>query len=166
MFARFDAENFGEGEMMDWQEKTRETLRRFGHRNWVVVADSAYPIQTAPGIEMICVDLDLVSVATWLLGELESQPHVRPVVWVDSELAFLPGERPNEIRDVLSTVSVTEDPHEEIIRRLQDAATSFQVLVLKTSERTAYTSVFVELMCGYWSDEDESGLRKRMEEAI
>jgi len=165
LFARFGFEDHAEGEMMDWQEKTRETLRRFGHRNWVVVADSAYPIQTAPGIEMICVELDLVSVATWLFGELESQPHVRPVVWVDSELAFLDGDRPREIREALAKVSVSEEPHEQIIRRLQDAATNFRVLVLKTSERTAYTSVFVELMCGYWSEEDELGLRRRMEGA-
>ena len=150
---------------MDWQANTRETLRRFGHRNWVVVADSAYPIQTAPGIEMICLDLDLVSVATWLLAELERQPHLRPVVWVDSELAFLEGDRPKEIREALANVLVSEEPHEEIIGRLQEAATNFQVLVLKTNEKTAYTSVFVELMCGYWSEEDELGLRRRMEGA-
>jgi hypothetical protein len=41
-----------------WKKDLSEQLPLLGHRNWVVVADSAYPLQTAPGIETIYVGGD------------------------------------------------------------------------------------------------------------
>ena len=37
----------------DWERQLRSLLPLFGHRNWIVVADSAYPAQSKPGIETI-----------------------------------------------------------------------------------------------------------------
>jgi hypothetical protein len=37
------------------------------------------------------------------------------------------------------------------------------VLILKTNLRLPYTSVFIELDCGYWSPEAERRLRDKME---
>ena len=37
----------------DWEGKLESRLALFGHRNWVVVTDSAYPAQSDPGIETI-----------------------------------------------------------------------------------------------------------------
>ena len=42
----------------NWKETLRKELPLLGHRNWIVVADSAYPLQTAPGIETIRADAD------------------------------------------------------------------------------------------------------------
>ena len=39
-----------------WLKTLIKELPRFGHRNWIVIADSAYPAQTAPGIETIVTD--------------------------------------------------------------------------------------------------------------
>lgn len=33
-----------------WQEVLREKLPLLGHRNWIVVTDMAYPLQSRPGI--------------------------------------------------------------------------------------------------------------------
>jgi hypothetical protein len=38
---------------VSWQTKLEQELPLLGHRNWIVIADSAYPWQTAPGIETI-----------------------------------------------------------------------------------------------------------------
>ena len=52
--------------------------------------------------------------------------------------------------------------HEELIARLDKAAATFNVLVLKTTLTLPYTSVFVELECGYWSGDAEKRLREAM----
>jgi hypothetical protein len=36
-----------------WQTKLQQELPLLGHRNWIVVVDSAYPWQTSPGIETV-----------------------------------------------------------------------------------------------------------------
>jgi len=46
-----------------WQTRLKEQLPLLGHRNWIVVADSAYPLQTAPGIETICANAEMRFVA-------------------------------------------------------------------------------------------------------
>ena len=42
---------------------------------------------------------------------------------------------------------------------LDAAGRAFRVLLLKTTLALPYTSVFVELDCGYWSAEAEAALR-------
>lgn len=31
-----------------WQSKVTEILPLLGHRNWILIVDSAYPLQTSP----------------------------------------------------------------------------------------------------------------------
>jgi hypothetical protein len=45
------------------------------------------------------------------------------------------------------------------LKRLEEAGRSFEVLVLKSTLTLPYTSVFIELECGYWSDDAERALR-------
>ena len=37
----------------NWEEVLKDRLQLYGHRNWLVIADSAYPAQSRPGIETI-----------------------------------------------------------------------------------------------------------------
>ncbi len=53
-------------------------------------------------------------------------------------------------------------PHEEIIAKLDEAARRFRILIIKTPMRIPYTSVFIELGCGYWTAQAESRLRKTL----
>lgn len=50
--------------------------------------------------------------------------------------------------------------HREIIDKLDQDAKSFNVLLLKTDMAIPYTSVFLELDCGYWDSAKEARLRK------
>ena len=36
-----------------WQDQLTEMMPYLGHRNWIVIADMAYPLQTNPGIKTI-----------------------------------------------------------------------------------------------------------------
>src|SRR5438477_13150006 len=77
----------------DWQTKLRQELPLLGHRNWIVVADSAYPLQTAPGIETLYVDTDQLEVVELVLAELAKTKHVKPINYTDAELKPVPENR-------------------------------------------------------------------------
>ena len=47
----------------DWKRELKALLPLYGHRNWIVVADSAYPAQSCPGIETIVSGAGLIEVA-------------------------------------------------------------------------------------------------------
>lgn len=150
-----------------WQETLGRRLPLFGHRNWIVVADSAYPTQTSPGIEMIRSECGLAATAQKVLAAIAASPHVRPIVYLDSELAAVSPRHAPGIAPVRRSISrLTEGlplrrlPHEEIIARLAAAGRDFKILIIKTPETLPYTSVFIELDCGYWSSAAEDGLRR------
>src|SRR5437588_12921364 len=83
----------------DWQSKLRQELPLLGHRNWIVIADSAYPLQTAPGIQTLTADADQLEVVEFVLSELAQSKHVKPIVFTDAELKFVPEKRAHGISD-------------------------------------------------------------------
>lgn len=155
-----------------WKKDLSEQLPLLGHRNWVVVADSAYPLQTAPGIETIYVGGDHVKVVSEVLELVAKQKHVRPVIFTDSELehvseAHAPGIESvrSELQAQLEGSGAQTLPHEAIIKQLDEAGETFQVIIIKTDLVLPYTSVFIRLDCGYWSADAEAELRQAMQRA-
>ena len=53
-------------------------------------------------------------------------------------------------------------PHDEIISKLDHAARMFSILIVKSTMTIPYTSVFIELDCGYWNADAEARLRSRI----
>jgi hypothetical protein len=49
--------------------------------------------------------------------------------------------------------------HDEIIAKLDQAGSMFEILVVKSCLTIPYTSVFIELDCGYWTGDAEQRLR-------
>lgn len=152
-----------------WEDELARQLPLMGHRNWIVIADAAYPWQNASGVRTLVTDMDHLEVLRVVLARLERFRHVRPVVHVDAELAHVPeshaagiGVYRAGLEKMLKGCAVRRSPHEEIISRLDETGKVFQVLVLKTKLTLPYTSVFLELDCGYWSAEAERELRARM----
>lgn len=145
-------------------------VKLYGHRNWIVIADSAYPAQSSPGVETIYIGGGQVEALKTVLARLSQAKHVQPLVHVDAELKHLdnklaPGveEFRTSLTALLGRSRVEQIPHEQIIKKLDDAGKTFRVLILKTDAVLPYTSVFIQLDCGYWSPEKEKELRKRME---
>ena len=150
----------------DWERKLNALLPLYGHRNWIVVADSAYPAQSKPGIETIAAGEDQVPVVRRVLDKITAAKHVRANVYTDRELGFVAENDAPGIEDyrrqldaVLYGARVLEIPHEQIIEKLDKSAEVFCILIIKTNMTIPYTSVFFELDCGYWSAEAEDRLR-------
>jgi hypothetical protein len=152
--------------LSNWEQRIDESLAFFGHRNWIVVADAAYPAQSCPGIETILSGESQQTVIEYLIARFRDCRHVRPLVHVDHELAFVaerdaPGvDRTRRwLYAALEGLSVSKILHEEIIAKLDQAAQMFSILIVKTEMTIPYTSVFFELDCGYWNEASESRLR-------
>ena len=153
----------------DWHQRLREELPLLGHRNWIAVVDSAYPLQTSAGIETVETNADQLDVVRAVLDQVGKAKHVRPVIFTDAELKLVPESDAKGVtayREALTSLLGKTDaqslPHEQIISKLDEAGRTFHILVLKTTLTIPYTSVFVRLDCGYWTDEDEKRLREKM----
>ena len=73
-----------------WTDTLAAYLPALGHRNWIVVADSAFPLQISPGIETIATGEDHFAVLKKVLEMVDGAKHIRPKIWLDKELAFVP----------------------------------------------------------------------------
>jgi len=154
----------------NWRATLDRELKRMGHRNWILVADSAYPAQVSPGIATVVTGAGQLDVVSTVLAAINEAPHVRANVYLDAEMDLVPEEDAagiGEYRDALHALLEEHDPtsasHDKLIDALDEAGQTFSVLVLKTDMTLPYTSVFFELDCGYWSAEAEKSLRDSME---
>ena len=153
----------------DWRARLNEELPLLGHRNWIAVVDSAYPLQTSSGIETIETNADQLDVVEAVLDQVGKTRHVRAVIFTDAELQAVPENDAAGVtayRDALSHLlgksGAQSLPHEQIIAKLDEAGQRFHILVLKTRMTIPYTSVFIRLDCGYWTDDAERRLRQAM----
>jgi hypothetical protein len=153
----------------DWRARVAENMPLLGHRNWILIVDSAYPLQTSPGIETIETNAGQLEVVRHVLHAIEDSVHVRPLIYMDAELPFVPEEDAmgvsvyrTQIHDLLANYNVELIPHEKVIADINEAGQTFHILVLKTNLTIPYTSVFMRLDCKYWSADAEQRLRSRM----
>ena len=152
-----------------WQMQLNHMLPLLGHRNWILIVDSAYPLQTSPGIQTIETGASLPEVTRLVLSAVDHSIHVRPDVFMDAELPFVPEQDApgvsrfrGQIKTVLGDRKVTSLPHAQLLQLVGSAGTAYTILVLKTTEAVPYTSVFLRLNCRYWSDDAEARLREAM----
>jgi hypothetical protein len=152
-----------------WKAKVAETLPLLGHRNWILIVDSAYPLQTSPGVETVETNASQIDVARYVLGAINASIHVRPIIFMDAELPFVPdADSPGasvyrtQIGNLLRSYPVESLPHEKILANIDEAGKLFHVLVLKTNMAIPYTSVFIRLDCKYLSADTEKRLRAKM----
>jgi hypothetical protein len=152
-----------------WREILFEDLPVLGHRNWIVVADAAFPLQISPGMDIIVSGEDHFAVLDEVLKAVASSKHLRPKVYLDKELDFLIEEMAPgieacraKIKERLAGLDVRPVLHEELIARMDQTAKTFKILMIKTDLTLPYTSVFLDLDCGYWPAEAEARLREAM----
>jgi hypothetical protein len=153
----------------EWKTQVAEAMPLLGHRNWILVVDSAYPLENSRGIETVETGADQLPVVRSVLESINNSRHVRPVVTLDSELAYVPDEdAPGvsayraQIGKILQGYDVQSQPHEAILKAIDKEGRTFHVLVLKTNMAIPYTSVFIRLDCKYWSADQEKRLRAKM----
>ncbi len=152
---------------MNWKETLTEQMPLLGHRNWIVVTDMAYPLQTNPGITTLFAPEPYEEVIKTVDDMIKEAPHVFAHIYQDQEQQVLSEELAPGWDDYKAKLSQTLDlsnvqfmPHEELILRLDEVSRLCQVLIIKTSLTIPYTSTFFELDCGYWDGEREARIRK------
>jgi hypothetical protein len=140
-----------------------------GHRNWILVVDSAYPLQSSLGVETIGTDVSEIEVIQYVLKAVNSSIHVRPDIYMDAELPFVPDKDApgasifrNAIVKALRGYTVQSILHDKIIADIGQTGSQFHVLVLKTNLTIPYSSVFIRLDCKYWSADAEKRMREKM----
>lgn len=150
----------------DWKETLQSSLPLLGHRNWIVIADSAYPWQVSPGVQTIDTGATQEEVTRAVLEALAATKHVKPTIYVDRELEYVPEKDAagisayrDNLSKLLSGSEISKLPHDQIIAKLDEAGKTFHVLLLKTDMTLPYTSVFLQLECGYWNAASEKRLR-------
>src|SRR5271156_1292123 len=60
----------GPGHQEDWRARLNQQLQLMGHRNWIAVVDSAYPLQTSAGVETIETNDDQLQVVKIVLDQI------------------------------------------------------------------------------------------------
>lgn len=155
-----------------WQARVNHDLPLLGHRNWILIVDSAYPLQSSPGVETVETNAGQLDVVRYVLHAIGQSIHVRPDIFMDAELPFVseqdaPGVSAyrEQIGTLLQGRAVQTMPHEKLIANVSEAGKLVHILVLKTTLAVPYTSVFLRLNCKYWSDDAEERLRTKMNQA-
>src|SRR5271170_7320996 len=74
----------------DWKAKVVESMPLLGHRNWILIVDSAYPLQSSPGVDTIETHSGQLDVLAFVLDAINHSVHVRPDIFMDTELPFVP----------------------------------------------------------------------------
>lgn len=153
----------------DWRALLRRELPVMGHRNWLVVADSAYPEQVSPGVITIYTGQDQVQTVKEVLKMLGGMKHVAPDIYLDQELTSLddslaPGITAYKatLKRILGNRPISHMLHEQLIGKLDEAGKTFRVIILKTTYTLPYTTVFMWLDCRYWGPAKEAKLRAKM----
>ena len=154
----------------EWEKGMSEAIEELGHRNWILIADAAYPAYSSRGVEIRLTGDDLLSVLKSTLKTIDKAGNVRPVIYLDKELDYVSDKMApgisrfrKRLEALLEKREIRSLPHAELLGRLDEASRIYRVLVLKTTLKLPYTSVFMELDCGYWEPEQERLLRREME---
>jgi D-ribose pyranose/furanose isomerase RbsD len=154
---------------MEWKIELQFLLSEFGHRNWILIVDKAFPAMNTEGIVSIDTKENLLNVLSYTIHQIDSSSHIKPIVYTDKELQFISNEQVANIDIYRSSLSETIEKynsqtllHDSVFVKIDNASKLFKVLVLKTNETIPYSSVFIQLDCKYWSHEKEKSMRQTM----
>lgn len=165
----FSSCQFNSQKSVSWQDEFQQKLPLLGHRNWVLVVDKAFPLQSAKGIKVINTGEDLPVVLQYVMQSISSSTHVKPIVYTDSEFTYITEDLAPGVDSLrliiaksLENYKTNTVLHNDVFAKIDAASDLFEVLVLKTESTIPYSSVFIQLDCVYWNAEKEQKLRSKM----
>lgn len=153
-----------------WEVQLAEKMPLLGHRNWIVITDMAYPLQSGNGIVTLFADESYTEVLRKVKAQIDAAPHVFAHVYHDRELDFIteammPGV--DSLRAEMAQICGSEAQsvaHEDLLKRMDEAGKLYNIVIIKTPLTMAYTSTFFELDCAYWNGEKQDALNKALAE--
>jgi len=157
---------------LSWRATLHRDLPLYGDRNWIAIVDSAYPDQSRPGVETVVTHHNMFTVLKYVLAGIQHAPNIRAQAYTDKELNYVTDTQTPGISAyraklyaMLAGIPHFSRLHIQSIHRLNKDGKIFNILILKTNLTMPYTSVFIHLKCGYWTNADETALRKAMASA-
>jgi L-fucose mutarotase/ribose pyranase (RbsD/FucU family) len=156
-----------------WQELLTQRIPALGQHNWIVIADTAFPVHSVQGIETIVTESDPLDLLKAVFSGLEQTRHVNANIYTDTELKYMEDRDArgiddyrtrlaNVLTDKAVVASISSISHDEMMARIDKSAEKYSVIVFKSNLRVPYTSIFIELGTGYWNADMERRLRQRM----
>jgi len=154
---------------LGWMAAADRQISSLGYRNWIVIAEASFPAYNRPGLRQVNATVEVPEALDYVLNAMERTENTRPNIYLARELRsvendYAPGidalrERINASLHGHETLQID---HEALQVLLQDANRSLEVLVIRTPTALPYSSVFIELLPGYWDAESEERLRERI----
>ena len=154
----------GAAAQQSWDEYLMSQMPLLGHRNWIVIADMAYPLQSGNGITTLYADESYTDVVAKVKKMIDDSPHVFAHIYRDKELSFISEEDMpgvGALKEQMTQICGPEAQsvmHEDLIKRLDEAGKLYSVVIIKTPLTMAYTTTFFELDCAYWGAEKQARL--------
>lgn len=153
-----------------WKGAVDKQVGQLGYRNWIVIAEASFPAYNRIGLRQVNADVEIPEALDYVLHVMERTENTRPNVYLARELRsvendFAPGVdqlRENITASLHGHQSLQID-HQSLQILLEDANRSFDVLVIRTRTALPYSSVYLELLPGYWDADSEEKLRERIE---
>jgi hypothetical protein len=144
---------------MDAQPEIIVLLPLYGHRNWILVVDKAFPaLPASAGMQVINTNSTMLPVLRYLNAKIQQSPHIFSHLYMDKELNFIPAERDailNQFKDSLHQIfghqMISPLLHDSVFTEVAETSKRYQVLVLKTNSCIAYSSIYFQLDCKYWN---------------
>ena len=153
-----------------WMKAVDRQVNQLGYRNWIVVAEASFPAFSRPGVRQVNAEVEIPEALDYVLNVMERTENTRPNVYVARELRsvendYAPGidHLRRRIQDALHGHETIQIDHESLLLLLEDANRNFEVLVIRTQSALPYSSVYLELLPGYWDADSEARLRERIE---
>jgi len=150
----------------DWRARMARTMPLLGKRNRIVIANASFPMLAKSGVQTVYVGGDQLTAVATVLSMVDQTNHLRPLVTVDSELDQVSEKDAGGITDyrqklaaLLADREPTHRTQQALIADLIDLSQSYRVVLLKTATALPYTTVSIELDCGFWTPEAERRLR-------
>lgn len=154
----------------DWKVAVDKQVAQLGYRNWIVIAEASFPAFSRVGVSQVNADVEIPEALDYVLQVMERTENTRPNVYLARELRsvendFAPGIEllRENITQALHGHETIQIDHQSLQLLLEDANRSFDVLVVRTQTALPYSSVYLELLPGYWDAEAEERLRERIE---
>jgi D-ribose pyranose/furanose isomerase RbsD len=153
-----------------WKSAVDRQIVQLGHRNWIVIAEASFPAYSRHGVRQVNATVEVPEALDYVLNAMERTENTRPNIYLARELRsmendYAPGidELREKIRASLHGHETVQIDHHALLVLLEDANRSFDVLVIRTPTALPYSSVFIELLPGYWDADSESRLRERIQ---
>jgi len=70
-------------EKKDWKSEVNTILKHYGHRNWIVVADAAYPEQSNNAIKTLSIQASQLEAVEYVSNLIEKTSHVDANIFIE-----------------------------------------------------------------------------------